>query len=53
MRAYTWLDRFGVTPRPGGLLAQSKGFVTAVRLIDGERGALEEARRQEAQKRGG
>lgn len=44
LRAYMWLDRFSVTPRPGGMLAQSGDFIDAVKIIDAERGALEEAK---------
>ncbi len=49
--AYSWLDRFSVTPVPGGMLDQSPRFVEFVRIIDIERAEIDRAREEEAQAR--
>jgi len=46
LTAYGWMDRFGVLPSRGGMLDQSPLFVEAVRVIEAERGRLEEERRR-------
>ncbi len=49
--AYSWLDRFSVTPAPGGMLDQHPRFVEMVRIIDIERADIDRAREEEAQAR--
>lgn len=40
MDAYYALDRFGTWPANGGFGAQSPWFISAVRLIENERGKI-------------
>lgn len=49
--AYSWLDRFSVTPVPGGMLDQHPRFVEMVRIVDIERSEIDRAKEEDAQAR--
>lgn len=48
VRAYTWLDRFGVLPVPGGMMDQDGLFLEVVQIVEHVRSDIERERDERA-----